>query len=369
MTARNPGERTDVHGESRKPTQDDSMFRSLVEQSRDILYECDRQGVFTYCSPSVEQHFGYTPNELIGTSVREYVHPEQIPQFEERLSRALAGEQLRLKEIRMRRKDGSYMPVEVNTGPHYVDGRIVGFLGAARDVSERKEAEAALRESEHRFRVLVEHMPVGVVQTTVEGEFVYMNEYAMKTVGFRSAEQASAEGGVPSRYKYQKDREITLGLLRKNGRFDNYPLELLTKSDETIHVLVSAKITDGVITGILLNITDLKRAQEKVVESQRQLRTLAGHLQTIREEERKRIAREIHDELGQSMTALNIDLTWLGTQVAGIDRALLAKVNRMTTLVEGSIKTVKRISAELRPGVLDDLGLTAAIEWHAGEFE
>ncbi|MGC2061450.1 MAG: histidine kinase [Thermodesulfovibrionales bacterium] len=123
------------------------------------------------------------------------------------------------------------------------------------------------------------------------------------------------------------------------------------------------------ILGIAQDITERKKADEELSQSREQLRVLLAHLQSVREEERTRISREIHDELGQSLTALKIDLSWLVRRLTKDQEALAEKALDMSRLIDLNIQTVKRISAELRPGLLDDLGLTAALEWQAEEFE
>lgn len=112
-------------------------------------------------------------------------------------------------------------------------------------------------------------------------------------------------------------------------------------------------------------IWERKEAEEKLIETNDRLRRLSAHLHSIREEERKRIAREIHDELGQQLTVLKMDLS----RVNKSSPQLSEKIQPMLTGIDETIKTVKRISSELRPGVLDDLGLVAALEWHCTEFE
>ena len=112
-----------------------------------------------------------------------------------------------------------------------------------------------------------------------------------------------------------------------------------------------------------------QRAELELQRSRSELRSLTQHLQEVREDERTRIAREIHDELGQLLTALKIDLSWLGKKLPEDQRLLLEKTLEISKLIDDTIGTVQRISAELRPGILDDLGLTAAMEWQAQEFQ
>ncbi|MEZ0369265.1 MAG: response regulator, partial [Candidatus Sericytochromatia bacterium] len=110
-----------------------------------------------------------------------------------------------------------------------------------------------------------------------------------------------------------------------------------------------------------------RAAEDQLGQARDQLRALASRLLSIQEEQQKRISREIHDELGQAMTALKLDLGWLAAQL-GEQEVLQAKIARMIPLVSGTITTIQRICAELRPGILDDLGLVAALEWLVQEF-
>jgi len=112
-----------------------------------------------------------------------------------------------------------------------------------------------------------------------------------------------------------------------------------------------------------------KQAEEELRNSHEQLQNLSRHLQAVREEERTLIAREIHDELGQSLTALKMDVSWLGGKLPAGFESLKEKTGVMLKYIDETIKTVQRISAELRPGILDDLGLMAAIEWQAQDFQ
>jgi signal transduction histidine kinase len=116
-------------------------------------------------------------------------------------------------------------------------------------------------------------------------------------------------------------------------------------------------------------IAERRRAEEHLRNSEENLRALAARLQSVREEEWTRIAREIHDELGQALTGLKMDLTWVAKKLAPEQKTLAAKADSMFDLIDGTIQSVRKIATRLRPEVLDELGLAPAIEWQAKEFQ
>ena len=117
------------------------------------------------------------------------------------------------------------------------------------------------------------------------------------------------------------------------------------------------------------NVTEKHIAEEKLKESYEAIRTLTGHLQNVREEERLHISREIHDELGQLLTVLKMDVSWLNKKIEPENKVAKEKLSEILSMVDTTVKSVRRIASELRPSLLDDLGLYAAMEWHLEEFE
>lgn len=157
------------------------------------------------------------------------------------------------------------------------------------------------------------------------------------------------------------------------------PIIVLTSlEDDELGVITVQKgaqdyLSKGKVDGNLLACSiqyalERKRAEETLKQSREHLRNLSTHLQTVREEERANIAREIHDELGQILTALKMDLSWISKKYSD-HKTILEKTESMSRIVDATIQSVKRICTELRPQVLDDLGLSAAIEWQAEEFK
>ena len=119
---------------------------------------------------------------------------------------------------------------------------------------------------------------------------------------------------------------------------------------------------------LVREVAERKRAEEQLKKSEENLRALAAHLQSVREEEWTRISREIHDELGQALTGIKMDLRWIANRLPATQKALIEKTKSMAGLVDQTIQSVRKIASRLRPEVLDELGLTAAIEWQAKEF-
>ncbi len=153
----------------------------------------------------------------------------------------------------------------------------------------------------------------------------------------------------------------------------NTTLRLPTKAGERQYDVVTAQMTDpdgrSSILSVLRDVTERNRFEEELRRSRERMRELAAHLESAREQERAGIAREMHDELGQLLTALKMDLVWLSRHEQEMPAETHRKVSGMMDMVDTTIQTVQRISSELRPGILDDLGLSAALEWLARGFE
>lgn len=146
--------------------------------------------------------------------------------------------------------------------------------------------------------------------------------------------------------------------------------EALRKAHDELEQRVQERTTELSHTLTLLQeqIRERQRGAEQLQQSREQLRALSARLLSIQEEERRRIVRELHDELGQTLTALKIDLAWLHQQLVAPHDALRQKTEKMLQLLDTTIHTMRRVATALRPSVLDDLGLIAAIEWQVQEF-
>ncbi|MGA2137592.1 MAG: PAS domain S-box protein [Verrucomicrobiia bacterium] len=231
------------------------------------------------------------------------------------------------------------------------------------------------------LRGLFEFAPDTVVIVDAQGYIVRVNQQAEAMFGYRREELLGqhVEMLLPERFRQQhvQQREgyISAPRLRTMGT----GLDLFGRrkdgSEFPADIMLSPLVLDHghMVIAVVRDISRRKHAEDELKRSEEQLHALAARLQSVREEERTRIARELHDELGQAMTGLKIDLAWVDKQLAksgeGVRLAIGHKVTEMTKLINGTIQSVRRISSGLRPGLLDDLGLAAAIEWQAHDFQ
>jgi PAS domain S-box-containing protein len=240
---------------------------------------------------------------------------------------------------------------------------------------ERMEKE--LHESENRYRQLIENISEGIVMQDKKGLITYANKRFLDMIAYTEEEVLGKPitrflgGGLLKRKEVQEaakkddmSRATEVSWKRKDG--DRVFTILSPKNIYNEKEQLKGRIS------VLTDITDRRQAEKELHRSRELLRMLSRHLQSIREKESKRIAREIHDELGQQLTALKMDLSWISSRIDPDDgdaKKFLQKINAMSALVDKTIQTVQKISAELRPGMLDDLGLVPALEWLAQEFE
>ena len=243
------------------------------------------------------------------------------------------------------------------------------------DSIERRRAAEVLRQSEERFRQLVEVMPVAVYLCDMSGRIQSYNRRAVELWGREPTAGATAHRYCGSLRLYSPDgqwvphEESKMAVVLTTG-YEARDLEVMIERPDGSRITVLVNIVplrdgEGELIGAMncfQDISERKRAQEELQHSFGQLRALAGRLQSVREEERKRAARDIHDQLGQALTAIKMDLSSLVQEQA-------QQFESLFRLIDQTIESVRRISTELRPGVLDDLGLPAAVEWAAEEFQ
>ncbi|MBK7105757.1 MAG: PAS domain S-box protein [Ignavibacteriae bacterium] len=238
-----------------------------------------------------------------------------------------------------------------------------------KDSSVEMKALEALKESEENLRAVLDVSPDIIVLVDNKGKLLESNEKLEKALGVERQNLIGFE--ILNKF----DKEV------RDIRFDVFKKVLRTKTKYIYKDKSHKKIWENTIIPILdeknrvnrfavyaSDITDKELFETKLKETNDTLRNLSKHITNIREEERKNIAREIHDNLSQILTAINMDVSWIKNLLPDNLADIKERFNPLLKLIDNSILTVQKISSELRPGILDDLGLVNAIEWQSNEI-
>ncbi|HLA28981.1 MAG TPA: PAS domain-containing sensor histidine kinase [Syntrophales bacterium] len=263
---------------------------------------------------------------------------------------------------------------------------IIGFLLIVislliTNIIQRRRSAIALRASEAKYYDLHENAPDMYFSVDIKtATIIECNNTLVHMIGYAKEELLGRSILEMYHPDCKEDVKILIQQFQATGEVRDVELKIMCKNGSIIDVSLNASAVrdkDGKIINsrsIWHDITERKRAEEKIKASGEQLRALAGRLQAVREEERTRIAREIHDELGGALTGLKIDFSLLTRAALKIENetvrtSLLAGMEPMIKVIDATTNTVRRIAMELRPGILDDLGLVAALEWQLKDFE
>lgn len=319
---------------------------------------------FVYVNDHGCRNMAATPNDFLGKDSLSFVHNDDKELLRENSMKTLRGEHVPLFEFRIINRDGRTRWVLGTYVAIVYKGR-KAVLGYYIDVSN-------MRQIDELYATLTESSQIAFF-VAQDGKIVFANPKGAEQAGCKLDELI----GLNSQtfiHPEDKDRVREQGIRMLKGE-SIPPIEFR-------YINKSGKLRWGIgmmtpidykgrraVLGNYIDITERKLVEVEVVHSRQQLRDLTAHLQSIREEERTRIAHEIHDELGQILTILKIDLSWISKRLTPNQKDLIEKTKAMSRLVDMSLQTTKRISMELRPGLLEHLGLAAAIEWQAEEFQ
>jgi PAS domain S-box-containing protein len=254
-------------------------------------------------------------------------------------------------------RDDRILEIMTQVGPHI--GRVIERERAARELGAR----------ETRLRVMTERMPAVLWIADHRLRFTYATGAGLEPIDVPAS--WLLEHDLFELFQTRDPDFMPIAMHQRALAGESVSYEVDFKDHAFVVNLEPLRDAEGRVTsciGVGLDITERRLVEQELGHSREQLRELARRLQSIREEEQRRIAREIHDELGQSLTALRLDLAWLASRLGSRRAELRERVEQMLHGTDEAIENLRRVAAELRPAVLEDLGLAAAIEWLVQRF-
>ena len=356
----------------------EKRYRLLADNVTDVICVLDKGLRVTYLSPSVTHLLGYTVEQSLGQQWNQWIEEALTPRsaeiatevFREIAASMDAGSRQDTYkswtlELEFRRKDGSALWAEGRVSILRGEGgEPIGFLALVRDISERRRAQEL-------FQTLADNSPIAVY-IVQDGKLQFVNSQFKHHVGVGEAELLGTDA---SRFILAEDRETARQMseaMLKGERPNPYEYRFVGRAGRIKWVMeqVAAIQHNGrpAMLGTFMDITERKQSEETLVRSESQLRLLSQRVLEVQEEERARIARELHDQLGQELVALKIEAVVLMEELAGHPR-LNERARGVLDLIDRLDTTAHRIAVSIRPEILDKLGLVKAIQWYAEDFE
>ncbi len=357
-------------------------LENVIDNSVDAIGIVDRHGKFILWNRRAVEIYGYQIDEIAGKSAFDlYADAAELDRMLATLRRDGV---VREYEIAMKKKDGSIVLMDISISLLKEDGVTIGSVCVARDLSERQKHELELkrardelsryssdleRQVQERTRAItsiLRYTPAVVYLKDRQGRYKLVNPRYEELFGVTNDEvQGKSDHDIFPREVADKLFAHDLRVLREGQALqveEHIPLS------DGLHTYLSVKFpiynargaTEG-LCGIATDITELKKAQE-------QLRLLSGSIMAGQEKERKAIARELHDELGQILTALRMDAVWLSDYLKEKNTQAADRARSMCQLIDKTLDEVRSLATRLRPGMLDDFGLIDALEWFTKDF-
>ena len=349
----------------------EEKYRNLFDQATDAILVYSMDGVIHEFNDILPVISGYTRKEFANLNLKDILVGDLIvdPQ---KYNEVMAGKAVTISR-QFRSKVGKLVDMEskVKLQP---DGKILAF---SRDITERKKSETEIRLLKEGYLTLINSIDGIVWEADAKTfQFNFVSHKAERLLGFPK-ELWISQPTFWADHIHKDDREWAVNYCKQctsEKIAHEFEYRMIAADGSTIWLrdIVSVQIENNKpvkLIGIMVDITNKKLAENEIKEKNSQLQLLSEHLQKIREEERASMAREIHDELGQQLTIMKMDISWLLGNIKQEEGAVTKRANELKSIIDKTIITVRRIAYELRPSLLDDMGLGAAIEWQLLEFE
>jgi PAS domain S-box-containing protein len=360
----------------------EARLRAILDNSPGMVFLKDAEGRYLHVNRQFGIVFHLTRDQVVGKTDEAIFVPEQAAAFRANdLKVFQAGVPIEFEEVAMH-DDGPHTSIVSKFLLYGGDGKPYALCGITTEITDRKRVEIALRQSEERYRSIFENAVEGIFQTTLDGKYVAVNPALARMYGYDSPDDmiATITDIASQLYVDPGRRDEFIRLIEAQGEVTGFETLVYRKDGSIIWISENVRTRRdqaGMLVGYegtVEHVTERKLAEERLRATLEEVRMLSGRITTVQEAERTRIARELHDELGVGLTCLKIDLSRLYTMVneeaeAGAPKKAADKIRSMVEQIDTTIASVQRLVTELRPAVLDDLGLVAAVEWQCQDFQ
>lgn len=373
----------------------ENKIRLITDYLPVLISYIDREQRFRFNNELYEKWFGHPRSFFYGKHVKEVLGDKVYERIQKHFEKALSGQKV-IHETLMPYKYGETRYVHAEFTPDFGEqGEVIGFYALIADISEQKEAEKLLKKSQAETASIIKNAVDPLITIDELGMIEVFNPAAARTFGYSASEvigknvkmlmpehyHSEHDGYLDNYNKTGEAKVIGIGRevvgQRKDG--STFPLDLAINEMEVEG--------DRRFVGICRDITERKRMQQELEEANekleqrvrertkelhqrnRQLKNLLAHLENVREEEKVHIAREVHDELGQILTAFKFDLSELEELIPPDSKGIGNLVKKLIKDADTTLESVQRILTQLRPQVLDIFGVGPAFEWQANEFQ
>ncbi len=382
--------------------QREQRYRSLLDHNLDAVFRTGEDGLLEEVNEGCTRLSGYSREELLGMPLMEICIPEHRQMALAKFTEVLEGRSAELL-VTIRRKDGQCAEVYTTGGPIVVDGQPVGAFGIARDVTQARQAEAEirrlneqleqrvaertasleaanialqaevserqriereLRASESKYRSIVENTHDVIMLTRSDGTITYISPAAREVLGYEPEEMVGTHASITHPQDMDRIRQVQKLALQGQAGCD-VEYRIVTKSGETKWISHSWAMTVNdphrMVVSVLRDITEHKRAEAQIEQHEKQLRAMASELVLAGERERRRIATDLHDDLGQKLAVAKLRLTMLARHVGRAN--MQEQLKDVCQIIEEALQSSRSLTFQICPPALYDLGFVPAAEW------
>jgi PAS domain S-box-containing protein len=369
----------------RKQAEERLRYQSvLLANVNDAIVASDAQYRLTAWNAAAESLYGWKAEEVLGRFGLDITRTEWPEVEAEEMRRSIAETGSWRGEAIQARKDGTRVPVEISSMVlHDENGLITGYVSVNRDITERKHAEEEVRRLNERITLATRSAKIGIWDWDINTNELIWDDKMYEIYGReKDASKGAYETWLDSLHPDDKERSNLESEKARLGEKEyDTEFRIIHPDGNVRYIKVCGDVFRDLngnavrMLGVNFDITEQKKAEiflreseESLKQTSQELRGLSRHLDELIEKERSEIARDLHDDLGQKLTAVNLYISWIKSRVGVQPGSISDKIDSIKNLLNDTVKSMHEISYRLRPSILEDLGLQSAVELQLADF-